>query len=553
MKKILPILMVALVCGGTSCNKDFLKEKPVSFLSSANGLVTYNDFNLAVNDLYRLVRTEFYTRNEILPFDYIYSTDLVFDGQPGQGTNWRHTNLTASFAPTSNIPSEHWTALYALVARSNTIITRVPAASLTDVQKALLLAKAKFFRALGYRTLAYLFGGVPLNLEEVTSPRTDYVRATRAEVYEQCIMDLKEAVAGLPAINQVLDGEINAEAAGHLLAETYLAAGQFQNAVDAATTVIGNANVSLMKNRFGSGSSKANGNVYWDLFQPGNQNRKSGNKEGLWVIQIETDLPGGSAVSTAQAGSYLLERHHAPLMWQIPGTPFNPGGSPRSDSTGGRGIGWGISTTYFSDTIWQSDFTNDIRNANINFIRSWTATNGQTYSVYNPPPNATAPSRQFYAYQAKATTPGKHPANLYQNNSQALGGPLKSTAGGTYLDQYMFRLAETYLIRAEAYLGLNNTANAAADINEVRSRSSASSVQPADVTIDYILDERMRELGVEEKRMLTLTRLGLRYDRVQRFNPYYSDISQPRDNLWPIPFSEIERNKDAELTQNPGY
>jgi hypothetical protein len=553
MKKIFTIIMVALLFGGTSCKKSFLTEKPVSFLSSTNGLVTYNDFNLAVNDLYRLVRSEFYTRNEILPFDYIYSTDLVFDGQPGQGTNWRHTNLTASFAPTSNIPSDHWTALYALVARANTIITRVPAAGITDAQKTLLLAKAKFFRAFGYRTLAYLYGGVPLSLEELTTPKTDYVRASRTEVYEQCIKDLKDAVSGLPAINAVIDGEINSQAAGHLLAEVYLAAGQFQNSVDAATAVIGNTNVRLMKNRFGSGAGNASANVYWDLFQPNNQNRKSGNMEGLWVIQIETDVPGGSAISTAQAGSYLLERHIAPLMWQIPGTPFNPGGKPLSNSTGGRGIGWGISTTYFSDTIWKSDFNNDIRNANINFIRSWTATNGQTYSVYNPPPNATAPSRNFYAYQAKVTTPGKHPANLYENKTQALNGALLSTAGGTYLDQYMFRLAETYLIRAEAYLGLNNKANAAADINEVRSRSGASPVQEADITIDYILDERMRELGVEEKRMLTLTRLGLRYDRVHRFNPYYSDVSQPRDNLWPIPFSEIERNKDAELTQNPGY
>jgi hypothetical protein len=547
--------MVVLVCGGTACKKSFLTEKPVSFLSSANGLVTYNDFNSAVNDLYRLVRTEFYTRNEILPFDYIYSTDLVFDGQPGQGTNWRHTNLTASFAPTSNIPSDHWTALYALVARANTVITRAPAASITDAQKTLLLAKAKFFRAFGYRTLTYLYGGVPLNLEEVTSPRTDYVRATRAEVYEQCIKDLKDAVAGLPAINAVIDGEINAQAAGHLLAEVYLAAGQFQNAVDAATAVIGDANVRLMKNRFGSGSSNANGNVYWDLFQPGNQNRKSGNLEGLWVIQIETDVPGGSAVSTAQAGSYLLERHHAPLIRDATTGGKSPFLWPVSNNSGGRGIGWGISTPYFSDGIWQSDFNNDIRNANINFVRVYTSNNpasplfGQPISANNPPPGITVPSRSFYAYQAKATTPGKHPANLFENQSTGL---LKSTAGGTYLDQYMFRLAETYLIRAEAYLGLNDKAKAADDLNQIRSRSSASPVQPADVTIDYILDERMRELGVEEKRMLTLTRLGLRYDRVKRFNTYYSDIDS-KHNLWPIPFNEIERNKDAKLEQNPGY
>jgi hypothetical protein len=138
---------------------------------------------------------------------------------------------------------------------------------------------------------------------------------------------------------------------------------------------------------------------------------------------------------------------------------------------------------------------------------------------------------------------------MFQDKSQLL---LKASAGGTYADQYMFRLAETYLLRAEAYLGLNQLGNAATDINVVRSRSNASAVLPANVNIDYILDERMRELGSEEKRRITLMRLGLVYDRVKKFNPYYSDIL-PTYNLWPIPASEIERNNAAKLDQNPGY
>jgi hypothetical protein len=116
----------------------------------------------------------------------------------------------------------------------------------------------------------------------------------------------------------------------------------------------------------------------------------------------------------------------------------------------------------------------------------------------------------------------------------------------------MFRLAETYLLRAEAYFRLNNLTAAAADINAVRSRSNAAAVAPASVNIDYILDERMREFGVEEKRRLTLARLNLLYDRVTRFNPYYGDI-QPHHNVFPIPYVEIERNREAVLEQNEGY
>jgi hypothetical protein len=147
------------------------------------------------------------------------------------------------------------------------------------------------------------------------------------------------------------------------------------------------------------------------------------------------------------------------------------------------------------------------------------------------------------------TTPGDHPDNLFDDKSKLL---LKSTAGGTYADQYMFRLAETYLLRAEGYLGLDNLDSAAVDINVVRNRSHASPVVPSQVDIDYILDERMRELGVEEKRRVTLMRLGLWYERVKRCNPYYDD-ALPKYNLWPIPAAEIERNKDGHLEQNPGY
>jgi starch-binding outer membrane protein, SusD/RagB family len=74
------------------------------------------------------------------------------------------------------------------------------------------------------------------------------------------------------------------------------------------------------------------------------------------------------------------------------------------------------------------------------------------------------------------------------------------------------------------------------------------------VDINYILDERMRELGVEEKHRLTLARLGLVYERTVNVahNPVAANI-QSYNNLWPIPQAEIERNKDAKLEQNPGY
>ncbi|WP_324679191.1 RagB/SusD family nutrient uptake outer membrane protein [Hymenobacter sp. GOD-10R] len=544
---LLPFLVLA------SCNKDFLNEQPADFLSAQNGYVTYKDFNAGVNNLYKLVRAEFYTSNENNPMDFLYGTDIVFDGQPSIR---RFTNHAATLDPSGDIPLAHWRDLYKIISETNTLLARLPAAQMSDNEKLLIEARAKFFRAFSYRTLAYLYGGVPIVLEELSAPKYNFVRASKAAVLSQVIDDLTFATTNLPGITQVQNGEISKPAAQHLLAEVYLATGDYNNAITTATAVINDPNVRLMRNRFGSRSSVTPGDVYWDLFQVRNQNRSSGNTEGLWVVQFETDVPGGSALSTARAGTAPYERHHGPNLIDFRLGNLLPFRWPTGDYTGGRGIGWAVSTKYFSNTIWASDFTTDLRNANHNFVRVYTYNNpavpslfGQTVSADAPPAGITVPSRSFYAYQSKVTTPFTHPANLYAN---AATFQLKDIAGGTYTDQYMFRLAETYLIRAEANLGKGDKAAAATDINVIRSRVNARPIAANDVTIDYILDERMRELGMEEKRRLTLMRLGLLYDRVKRFNPYYGDI-QVKHNLFPIPFAEIERNREAVLEQNPGY
>jgi hypothetical protein len=545
---------------GISCNRNFLDEQALSFLSTSNAFKTINDFNASINNLHGLVRSEFYTSSDWQPMQYLYRTDMAVEVAVGS-----NPNLSAEFGPNGTLTNNHWSQLYKIVAEANTVISRLPSSELSDADKTLIEAKARFFRAFTYRTLAYLYGGVPLVLKEIIGEKTDFVRATKEEVLTQVIDDLKFAAGNLPGITAVNDGEISNLAAQHLLAEVYIADGQFQNAVNAATIVIDDPATDLMKNRFGSRSTVTPGDVYWDLFQAKNQNRKSANNtEAIWVIQLETDVQGGSAVSTAMAGNFQLERVHVPLFRDMRVNGVALFQWPIGDYTGGRGVGFLQPTQYFADTIWQSDFNNDIRNANHNFVREFVATNpaspffGQVISTKNPPAgaNITFPSRVFYPYQSKATTPFNHPAALYVNPGSTdpiKKYELKSTAGGTYADQYMFRLAETYLLRAEAYLGLANTGAAALDINVVRSRANASPVLAGNVTIDYILDERLREFGVEEKRMLTLMRLGKLYERVVKCNPFYGANMQPNFNLWAIPQGEIERNRSAVLEQNPGY
>lgn len=569
MKKILSFLMlIPLLTGTFSCKKDFLDETPLDFLSATNAFKTSSDFQASVNNLYRLVRQEFYTLNDNDPMEYQYRTDLAFYVPAAFPAN-----LSGEINPNSSIMTNHWRALYKIVAEANTVIARIPASEMTASDKLLFEARGRFFRAFAYRALSYIWGGVPLELNEVTDPKIDYVRATRKEVYTQIIADLTFAAANLPVITatSVKDGEVTSQAANHLLAEVYVADGQFQNAITAATAVISSTGMGLMTSRFGSRRTEVPGDVYWDLFRKNNQNRKngSGNTESVWVIQIETDVPGGAAISTtsfASGDGFSLERVHAPLVRDLTVNNVAAFRWPTSDYTGGRGVGFWAPSKYFIDSVYAGDPVNDIRNANHNFVRRFKSSNPSSplfnteIDFHNLPPNTKGtsgvtltsgvPSRAFYPYSTKCTEPGGHPSNLY---SGAYPLALKGGAGFTYQDQYLIRLAETYLLRAEAYLGAGNLTAAAADINVVRARSGASAVAPANVNIDYILDERIRELGVEEKRLLTLMRLNKWYDRVVKCNPFYASAAQTKYNLWPIPQSEIERNRGAVLAQNPGY
>ena len=118
------------------------------------------------------------------------------------------------------------------------------------------------------------------------------------------------------------------------------------------------------------------------------------------------------------------------------------------------------------------------------------------------------------------------------------------------------RLAETYLLRAEAYLLKNDKQKAADDINMIRNRAKATPVTSGEVTIDLILDERARELYGEEFRINTLMRMGKLVEYLNKYNGAIKSkgytIPDYKNKL-PIPRSEIEANKGAVLEQNPGY
>ena len=245
MKKIFLFLtLAATMLAG--CNEDsFLEEKALDFNSASNSYSTSADFDAAVAELYYLTREEYYTT-------YDRTTDLSKFADMWITADPLISNVVADLSPSGAIAQFYWDENYKLIAQANTVISRLPQSSLTDEQKKVYEAQALFFRALGYRTLVLLYGDVPLQLEEVTKPKTDFTRESKDVVIAQCVKDLETSVANLPEISAVRDGEISKPAANMLLAEFYLMQGENGKAVDATTAVINNPNLALMTERFGS-------------------------------------------------------------------------------------------------------------------------------------------------------------------------------------------------------------------------------------------------------------------------------------------------------------
>lgn len=208
--------------------------------------------------------------------------------------------------------------------------------------------------------------------------------------------------------------------------------------------------------------------------------------------------------------------------------------------------------------VWKGDWDNDIRNAEHNIKRNFYYENldseyhGKKIDLSEYPEGTRNLLKDTTNYIYPFFMKGWEPVvqATIANGAQGGGGAIST-------DFYAMRLAETYLLRAEAYLCHNNDQAAAArDINEVRERANASPVSPEEVDMDYILDERIRELYFEEWRLLTLMRTDKLIERTRKYhdNPLLPGANiQDYNNLFPIPQSQIDLNIESDFEQNPGY
>ncbi len=556
MKKIRCVLFITIILlGSISCDENkWLEEVPLDFYSTNNSYVTLEQFNSAVATLYHNHRTFFIANADV---------DMI---QPVMGTQADNLYMfypisradCESIIPESGLVLYYWQNNYRMIFDANVIINRLQNASFTnEIKQNTLLAEARFFRALAYHDLGIFFGGVPIVLEEISAPKRDFVRASAAEVWAQVLDDLHFAEEYLPYVTDLKeDGRLTKAAANHLLTEAYIINEDWDNAIKAASVVINDPNYSLMTQRFGTHKNEP-GDVFWDMFRRNNQNRngKGGlNAEAIWVSQYEYNVSGGG-------DNYLMTRMFSPWYWSLVGKDNKPLFFGPSSQNGGRSVGFASSCDHMNYTIWEGD-ANDIRNSQYNILRDMVADNPASayYGKKIVADDAILTPGEFNQYWRPYWTKyvpfNDFPIETISNNP--FPGATHTSANGSFTDNYVMRLAETYLLRAEAYLGKGDQISAAADINIVRNRANAAPVSPANVDIDYILDERLRELCYEERRLLTLLRTKKLIDRNEKYNPHYNGRFYTykmlqRVEKWPIPQSEIERNTEAVLEQNPGY
>ena len=568
--KVIRQLFIGLVLAGsmTSCY-DLLTEVPKDFLTPENSYTDRKGFEAALANIYLSIRNDFYANSDQWQNFDLMGVDVDLNNPRTSNDVYTEYFYWNTLNADNGIAKKWWQRLYGYIYSCNVIIDRAESSLVkwnTEEEKNAIVGEAKFLRAFAYRFLGNMWGKAPIVLEETTSPQFNYQSATQEEIYKQCKEDLLFAVQWMPEIDNQKGGRASNVAARHLLSEILICLKDYNGAVEQATAVINNPSMSLMTERFGKlkdftfegydyqGEKEPWGDVYWDLFRENNFNRIDGNKECIWNVQFDVELQGGGNTGVS-GGNFGLERWFGAAWWSqkdLDGTP-----NWLKDILGGRPVGAVSPTKYAAEQIWQykDSWNKDIRNSKYNMKREyyWTNPNGRFYGQLMTEETLGDKATSFQ---------GTDPTYMKIIAAQHHGQFKDATSGEThdngriYKDWYIMRLAETYLLRAEANLLAGKADAAAADINAVRNRANATPVTASDVNIDLILDERARELYLEDFRLNTLMRMNKLVEYLMKYNPKVIQAGYKLDdhlNKLPVPNSEIEANKEGGLVQNDGY
>lgn len=595
-------VMLAVAFVATGCT-DWLEPKPLSFYTPENAFRDYTGLKTGTDMLNRDVRyLEFYPTG--LSADPAILTELIFSDMAVNGRvddNNAPQDLLRQINPSANMGTggntasctHYWKSLYKGIKDANTIISRAEFADFdNENQHNQILALGYFHRAYRYYRLVHQFGDVPFVAEEITEPRYDFNTTKREVILRRMKEDLDNTVEYLP--KQPNYGMVGQGACYHLLTKINLALAEFDDAIASATAVIEGGQHSLMKNRFGIHKDDAKKNVVWDLHQSENKAIPE-NREVLYVVldryEDESKTPVG------------LEIKRQMLPWySYPGqlmTPDGENGFQDNDEEKnpylaqyGRGVCTLRSSWYHQGTIWNLDDT-DLRHDRRS--ENWMHVEEMKYN--NPDLEGKSEWYGKTIKEALLAVDGDVTRICADTIRAWVGWPNykvnvpdqkpASWRGGN-ADWYIFRLAETYLLRAEAYCWKGQKDKAMADINEIRDRAGARLIAENEVSIRQILDERARELFYEEPRKTELTRIsyiyaqtGIAADNGQTYsvaefstrNFFFDHISSvtdfynkgvttqrgnqytlaPHHILWPVAQATITANAQGRINQNVGY
>jgi starch-binding outer membrane protein, SusD/RagB family len=633
-KNIVPVIVCgSLLLGG--CKKDFLEADPLSFYEPTATFSTESGLKAALAICDRHIRsywtnTAANTNSVVIGTEYMFS-DLAVYGKTDVDGNTVNYNFADNLTPTGgaggpagndgNYINHYWDETYNGIKYANTILTYVDKVTgLNEATKNAYKGRAYFHRAFRYLALVFQYGDVPLISKILEVPKQNYRSAKKEAILKMITQDMENAVEWVPEQKDMTSiGMVNKGACRMLLIKCYLATGQFQKAKDQADILIGQSGYALMKNTFGTfyagGEPKTwsvTRNVIWDLHRPENK-----------LIATNTEVIMGMPNRGAQSNiAFATMRIFGPSYNN--GNLKSPDGKNaldlyarnnanyRADLDYGRAIGRGIATIrptpFAQHALWvvngvednddlrhNSKVGNWGRMDSIKYGTSTTTYRGQYLKLYHPTTGALLctdtircwfdwPHYKIFIQDVEAE------ANLGTN---AYIGATKGSVG----DWYLYRLAEAYLLRAEAKFYLGDAAGAATDVNELRKRAGCTQLYNT-VTIGDIMDERARELYLEEWRHMELSRVSYClalsgkpdewgntynvssydkssgtdasggsywYQRVVRDGGMYNRggvISNARTlnykmnkcNLyWPIPNAAITANNKGKLSQNFGY
>jgi hypothetical protein len=549
MKKILFIWIMVLAAATAlleSCSKK-LEEYNPSGLTAPNLVASAAGFESLVNAAYGYSRfwygkEEGYSLSEMGTDIWTNGTGDVF---PQLST---YNNLQGANTAALNL---EWNNFYAAINLCNTGITSIAGVGdYTTTQKNTREAELRFLRAFYYWHIVETWGSVNFTTQPTTGAVTTANRTSVDTFYKQIFTDLQFAVTNLPATAAEW-GRATQPAAKAFLARMYLTRGMNTEANILARDVIRNHGFTLVPK-------------YVDLWNMGNLK----NKEVIWAVDYSTNLANNDLTSSTYPNGHSRGSNSGHMLFLQVYDQVNTAALIR-DIPNGRPFNRYMPTLAYLNMF---DETNDSRYAG-SFQTVWYCNKVATgfaigdtvcYTAKKTISAAEMNSKKYTTYDVSktyASTGVPSQRRFYVSLSKFKDSVRTSIAEAqSARDVFVIRLAEMYLVAAEAKMKLNDLDSAAYYVNQIRTRAALPGrtaqmqVTAASMNIDFMLDERARELGGEQLRWFDLKRTGKLAERINTNNPDAKAFFQSYHIVRPIPQTQIDAvTNKSEFKQNQGY